>query len=244
MRNWLPLIIPLCLFLSSCTGLQGLHYQADKQAKQYKRAVENAMVPNEDKISRDLISIKRDNKDLVWKVIDGEEHLLVVTWKKDVSYYEPHLNGTYNTGDYPIWVTTAPELAERMEKVKPRHRDLRLKQLLGLPPNNEYNYFVEFWVKPENLFRPCPDQGIADTQCELGFPQGTHHEHEAWINRYRLDSYYALDLYHKYPWTQLGYTYDWNPRNKSHVGLSEFVIAAKSDIVVNAIHETHAYLDK
>ena len=48
----------------------------------------------------------------------------------------------------------------------------------------------------------------------------------------------------KYPWTQLGYTYDWNPENKSHVGLSEFVIGENKNIVIKAIYSTNDYLEK
>lgn len=36
--------------------------------------------------------------------------------------------------------------------------------------------------------------------------------------------------------------YDWNPENKSHVGLSEFVIGANKKIVVKGIYKTDDYL--
>lgn len=36
-------------------------------------------------------------------------------------------------------------------------------------------------------------------------------------------------LYAKYPWMELGYTYDWNTENPTHVGMSEFVIDVKKD---------------
>ena len=119
---------------------------------------------------------------------------------------------------------------------------MRLKQLLGLPPNAIYSYFVEFWVKPEDLFRPCPDNEITDNQCDVCFPQNTEASYKNWINENRVSRYYGCKIDEKYPWTQLGYTYDWNPRNKSHVGLSEFVIGANKNIVVNAIYTTEEYL--
>lgn len=37
---------------------------------------------------------------------------------------------------------------------------MRLKQLLGLPPTATNSYFVKFWVRPNDLFRPCPDKEI------------------------------------------------------------------------------------
>ena len=162
-----------------------------------------------------------------------------------MSFYEPYLSPDstfFNTKGYPIWITTAPELLQRMKETKPKNVDHRLKQLLGLPPTSEYSHFVEFWVRPQDLFRPCPDQEISDNRCDTYFPAGTDSLHIDWINGYRINSYYQRELYEKYPWTQLGYTYDWSPRNKSHVGLSEFVIGTDRDIVVKAIYTTEEYL--
>lgn len=129
-----------------------------------------------------------------------------------------------------------------MKNEKYKVADHRLIQLLGLPPNSVYRYFVEFWVKPEDLFRPCPDQEITDSRCDICFPANADSAHVAWINSNRISRYYQCELNHQYPWTQLGYTYDWNPKNKTHFGLSEFVIAAHRKIRVNAIYRTEDYL--
>ena len=32
-----------------------------------------------------------------------------------------------------------------------------------------------------------------------------------------------------YPWTQLGYTYDWHPANTSAIGLSEYVLMQNAE---------------
>jgi hypothetical protein len=63
-----------------------------------------------------------------------------------------------------------------------------------------------------------------------------------WFNQSRIDRYYSTGLYNQYPWTQLGYTYDWNPKNKSHRGLSEFVIGKNKTIYVNKVYTTEEYL--
>ncbi|HEY9747570.1 MAG TPA: hypothetical protein V6C63_02635, partial [Allocoleopsis sp.] len=53
-----------------------------------------------------------------------------------------------------------------------------------------------------------------------------------------------------YPWTQLGYTYDWGnqadwqglePHRPAHVGLSEFVIRQGSVVTVRSTQSTEAY---
>ena len=220
--------------------------KTEPQYKLYEHSITDAMSPDSSKIFDQLVEIDSENTNLVWKEIEGKNYVLTVSWKQNVSYYRPYLDSAfYNTGAYPIWISTAPELYNRMHNPADKYSDinLRLKQLLGLPPNSEYSYFVEFWVNPEDLFRPSPDPEITDGVCELCFPSGTDSTHINWINENRISRYYSCDLYDKYPWTQLGYTYDWNPKNKSHVGLSEFVIRENANIVVKAIYTTEEYLN-
>ena len=200
----------------------------------------NSIRPDSSKIFNNLVEINYSNKRLIRKTINGEEYILVCTWKQNVSFYQK--DTIFNTGSYNIWVTTAPELRERIKLESPKDTNLRLLQLLGLPPTSTYSYFVEFLVRPVDLFRPCPDKEIEDGSCGLCFPEGTPQSHINWINENRISRYYQCDLYNQYPWGQLGYTYDWNPKNKSHVGLSEFIITTGATIYVNKIVTTSEYL--
>ena len=206
----------------------------------YKLSIINSIYPDSSEICTKLVQINDSNKTLIRKNINGEEYILVCTWKQNVSFYQK--DTVFNTGTYPIWVTTAPELKNRIKKESPKDVNLRLIQLLGLPPTAQYSYFVEFWVRPVDLFRPCPDKEITDGKCDLCFPEGTDPEHIKWINENRISRYYQCDLYYQYPWGQLGYTYDWNPKNKSHFGLSEFIIGANKTIYINRIVTTLEYL--
>ena len=206
----------------------------------YKLSIINSIYPESSEICTNLVQINDSNKTLIRKNINGEEYILVCTWKQNVSFYQK--DTIFNTGTYPIWVTTAPELKNRIKKDSPKDVNLRLIQLLGLPPTAQYSYFVEFWVRPVDLFRPCPDKEITDGKCDLCFPEGTDPEHIKWINENRISRYYQCDLYYQYPWGQLGYTYDWNPKNKSHFGLSEFIIGANKTIYINRIVTTLEYL--
>jgi hypothetical protein len=146
---------------------------------------------------------------------------------------------------YDSWVTVVPEIKNYFGGAVPQ--PLRIAQLLGLPPEaavaggpNEYKYLLEMWVSPQDLFRPCPDSEISDTACETGFPTdafrtldannkvrvtagpgyGVFKTYSSWFNSQAGYSY-TLGSY-PYPWTRLGYTYDWGSSN--HVGLSEFVL--------------------
>lgn len=211
----------------------------------YRQAIRNAIYPESEEVFNQLVPVAKENDKLVWKTIDNEDYVLVVSWKQNITYYKTYLDSAfYNTGSYNIWVTTAPELYQRIKNEEPKDLNRRLIQLLGLPPNATYSYFVEFWVKPGDLFRPCPDKEITDGKCDTCFPEKTDSTHIAWINENRISRYYQRELYNQYPWTQLGYTYDWNPANKTHVGLSEFVIGKNCKIKVNAIYGTQEYFSK
>ncbi len=248
MKHFNKIILLILIFtiaLSSCISVRNT--PAKRIGQLYESSIADAAYPAADEVVNNLTPISKENPKLQWKTIEGKEYLLVATWtsEKSTGYYPK--TGIYNTKAYPIWVTAIPDLKERCDALKvekSKDASLRIKQLLGLPATADKTFFIEFWVQPSDLFRPCPDKETNDETCNLCFPQSTSDDakvHEAWVNQLRLDSYYNCKG-DKYPWTQLGYTYDWHPRNKSHVGISEFVIKANSDIYVNKIENTNTYL--
>lgn len=153
--------------------------------------------------------------------------------------------GECPTYKYDSWVTVAPEIKNYFGITVPQ--PLRIAQLLGLPPEyavpgdpKEAKYMLELWVSPQDLFRPCPDTEISDTVCETSFPSdsfrmldlnntvrategtdyGVFKTYSSWFNN-RTRNVYSTGS-SPYPWTRLGYTYDWGSSN--HTGLSEFVV--------------------
>ena len=166
------------------------------------------------------------------------EHVLVLTWKANDSIYKLYLDSAYfDTGSRDTWVTVVPYLHDKMNALKFSNQNLRLEQLLGLPPNSGYKHFVEIWVKPEDLFRPCADSEIDDYACDLSFPSDADSTHINWFNE-------TIGYNKDYPWTRLGYTYDWKKtKNGVKNGLSEFIIRKNSNVVINAIYETKNYLE-
>lgn len=236
----LTIALATLLVLGAC---QTSNYLTDKPSNYpelYRNAVKDAMYPETDEADNHLVAITSENKNIIRKTINGEEYILVVTWKTQSFYPD---SGKYNTAKYPIWVTTSPELLDRMGKEKYTNMEKRLKQLLGLPPLYDYKLFVEFWVRPQDLFRPCPDKEITDSQCNTCFTKADSADmnYVNWVNTTRLDRYYQCKLYDQYPWTSLGYTYDWNPKNKTHIGLSEFVIGENKNIYVKKIYTNEEY---
>jgi hypothetical protein len=216
----------------------------------YKQALTDSAQLNASKRSFSLTSISDNNPGLIWKNIDGERYVLVSSWKADAKFYKNDpKTGFYNTGKYPIWVTAAPDLQQRLagEKRKfknPKPLEKRLRQMLGLPPNAVKKVFVEFWVRPQDLVRPCVDTEVTDNSCELFIPKGSNPDcnNLRWLIDQTRASFADSTLYQRYPFTQLGYTYDWSRRNKRHIGLSEFVIGENKNIVVEAVYETAEYV--
>jgi hypothetical protein len=237
----------LLVFLVSACGPKLLvkPYQAEKTAVHYKKSIEDASQPTAKKIDHKLFAITKDNTKLIWKEINGEGYILVSSWKYDTTYYKNDpKTGFYNTGKYTNWVTVSPELKNLCNKKgfgRKVGMDLRLKQLLGMPPTTEKKYFVEFWVRPQDLYRPCPDPEVSDLDCELAFPDGVSEEHKAEIEELRKNSYSNATWDKNYPWTQLGYTYDWNPAKPKNIGLSEFVIGKNKNVVVAGFYSTASY---
>ena len=68
-------------------------------------------------------------------------------------------------------------------------------------------------------------------------PDNASAEYVQWYNGNILSSYFSEK---KYPWTRLGYTYDWgNPL--SEIGLSEYVIKKDAEVIVERIASTEDY---
>jgi len=82
---------------------------------------------------------------------------------------------------------------------------------------------------------------VSDHEAELVFPVShqfvtVSDTHQQWFHDPKQKTYGADG----YPWTRLGYTYDWgNP--KSEIGLSEFVIRAGATVTIHAVSDTVNY---
>jgi hypothetical protein len=192
----------------------------------YQDAVLDAMVVTPEEVVDTLTPISVANPDLLWE----NDRVLVVTWTRYGDSYP--VGNTTVTWWGDTWVTVVPELKDHIEEsnITPDLLTLRVEQLLGLPNGSSNSWFVELWVNPDDLFRPSPDPEINDTVAMLNFPENVSIEYKAWFNEMIISQYFQEK---KYPWTRLGYTYDWgNP--ETEVGISEFVIRKNSEVVVHS----------
>ena len=202
------------------------------------QAITDAMNPTPEKIVDDLVAIVASNPRLVWRDIDGTSHVLMTTLTGNTTYYEGSIGRAYDTGTHDIWVTAVPELHDHCVRPDFARGDLamRLRQILGLTPTAAVTAFVELWVTPAQMFRPAPDNEVTDTTAGLTMPPATEGWYRLWFNTTRAAQYFqsTVPKHDAYPWTQLGYTYDWgNPGHPQ--GVSEFVIKNHSTVVVRAI---------
>jgi hypothetical protein len=194
----------------------------------YRAAVEDAAVVDADEVVDDLVAIRPGADDIVE---DAEGRVLMVTWT-DWDGYDGKEDQAMELG-VEVWATAAPHLQQtcRTWGLDGDALTGRLEQRLGLPPGGAKDRVVELWVAPEAMFRPSPDPAIDDASADLEFPADASQDHIAWIEALRAASYGDDG----YPWTQLGYTYDWAPGATSEVGDSEFVVRAGSEVVVASV---------
>ncbi|MBD0328319.1 MAG: hypothetical protein ICV68_18010 [Pyrinomonadaceae bacterium] len=230
---------------------------------EYRAAVEDAAIVDPEEAFNTLVSISPDNPWLVWN--EDKTKVLVVTWKSQNSYdrFIKPLTNSSKDESRVIWVTASPQVKTLCQEYLQKHPNateadlkLRLKQYLGLAPDWQYDVFVEMWVSPQDLFRPCVDPQIDDQQCNLVFDGATPDKIEGITPGSGIQNYRAFykDLYFKsirpdhlsqeftvqQPWTGLGYTYDWGNPN-SPLGASEFILIPGAAYTVQQAEPTLKY---
>lgn len=234
--------------------------------EEYWAAVNDAREPEPNEIFRHLTAITPSNENLVW---DDKGRILAITWSGWSGYNED----TPSILTQDVWVTVVPDLQNFCKEYTQTDEiplAARLNQLLGLPPEeNNTRRVVELWVHPQYLFRPSPDPDITDHEAEISFRPWSAFtsvsvEYQKWFSTQYTESFFlngrpfVPDLVAPsgpipYPWTQLGYTYDWgnaadwdaiDPDRPDEVGLSEFIIRQHSPILVGQTPTAEEYCSK
>ncbi len=238
-RTWLVWIVPF-VFLSCVMN----------QATQFDQAVDDAAVVEPKDVYDKLVVVTPENEDLVWN--DDKTKLLVVMWKSRGSYIDFYKGKTATdpSENYVTWVTTAPQVKnfakaylKKFPLASKAEMDLRLKQYLGLKPEWNYDVFVEMWVDPKDLFRPCTDPEIDDSVCNIKFANT-----EPRVPGIKCYSCFYKNLYFEdfrnrpgIPWTGMGYTYDWGNR-EAPFGASEFVLLPGAAYEIVRVVKTMDYI--
>jgi hypothetical protein len=193
--------------------------------------IEDAKQPELNEVVNNLLVLSPDNPKIKWRNNNGKIEYLMSTWKYTANPTGDWPVGTTKLIKYQTWFTAVPEVKEFCQQFQladaqvPDNIELslRLQQYLGLILNKYANktHFVEMWVKGEDLIRPCIDPEINDSSCNV-FPVPVP-DSSSLVKAIYTNSYSNASLEY-YPWTGLGYTYDWGNPQTPHAGASEFII--------------------
>lgn len=160
------------------------------------------------------------------------------------------------------WVTLVPEVRDSCDGWEDEDVTMRLRQLLGLRPADVKTTFVEMTVPADSMFRPtvdpsvttrwpCPEDQRGSGSCGLTFPAGVDTAHITWMAKQMLSSWTVPNGYPGsgagegqaglgYPWTRLGYTYNWHPGSPRY-GASEYLVRRGTPVTVTSVTPVAAY---
>lgn len=222
----------LVLFVVS-TAFWIISSRQDTPQNLYTAAVADAITVDTEEIES-LVELTRDNPMTTW---DEQGRVLLLSWHRHPERYTAGEEITLTNGS--IWTFTDKEIAAWYEQNKSgvTDWDLRLKQLIGLPPDAGYTHVSGFFVKPENVLRPAYITDITE-QMQTAFPDNTDPAFLEWFEENSTYSYEES----AYPWTRLGYTYDWAD-NGTEYGLTEFLIEENAPVEVAFTKTTTEFID-
>lgn len=119
----------------------------------------------------------------------------------------------------------------------------RLSQLLGIDKFPEHIYLCEFDVKLDKnkIFRPAYQPDITKDDIKTCLNNGKWYLDTKYFENWNKTSYSnikhlepiqwlaSLQQSKEYPWTRMGYTYDWG--DSDHVGVSEFILVPNTELL-------------
>lgn len=213
-RRFIPaLMIPPLLVLAGCDTAQ------PDMGQLWQSAVADAVFSGDDEVM-ELVTLTPNDPEVIWD--ETGKRVLLLTWH---DYDDPCTPGSrMPSGIGDIWATSLGEMAAWYGE---HHRgvtdwSLRFAQLLGVHADEGYTRFTGFWVSPEDVIRPAYVTDVT-AQMENGYDKLPEGPYKDWFDQNILWSYFESD----YPWTRLGYTYDWSG-GASEYGLTEFLISDSS----------------
>ncbi|GEM_PF-799082 len=200
----------------------------------YAAAVEDAKTIEPEEILP-VVSVAENSPDVTW---NEEGKVLMLSMHKYPDSYPEGTSVILKWGE--VWTFTDKEIKAwyRANKEGVSNWPLRFKQLIGLPLDSSYTHVSGFWVSPENLIRPAYEPDISKSVMTDHFAIQPSPAFLSWFEGNMKWSYEES----AYPWTRLGYTYDWAYNGKEY-GLSEFLIQKDAQVDVAFTYTIDAFLD-
>ena len=227
------LIIYSLFSLTACENPSTEGHKTNEEL--YAAAVIDSMVIDDDEILP-LVNISREDENVSWH---GDK-VLVSFMHKYPSSYPIGEDITLQWGN--VWCVSATEMDNWVKTNGQGVTDwsLRLHQLLGMPTSKNYTSVTALWVDAELLHRPAnvtdPNSPMQKTYQPTGDAEFDS-MYKAWFNDNIIWSYFDS----AYPWTRLGYTYDWAD-NGTEYGLSEFLIFSGASATVAYTYSLEDYI--
>lgn len=237
LQKKISLSLSLVLILVTMGGTWGITYlnvqpeevsavsaePAETVQMQYDDAVKDSMTVEENEILP-LVSLE---KGAPYAKYDEEGRVLLVNFNKYPESYPEGQDVALSWGN--IWAFNVAELADWYADHGKEVTDwpTRIRQLLGLAPDNDYTHFTAMWVEPEDVERPAYVQDTGTVEMTDYLTENVDEDFREWFDDNIIWCYFDG----AYPWTRLGYTYDWADNGEEY-GLSEFLVKEDSRVKV------------
>lgn len=230
MKKFIKAIFAIFIILAALSGCR--NKDRDLNAL-YEAAVRDAAFADGDEILP-LVSLTESDEMTTWQ--DGK--VLLLTWHNYPDSYPEGENVTVQWGY--VWTFTDKEIASYGNELrKADDPEMRLKQLVAFAPDSEHSTVTGFWVNPENVKRPAYQSDPTVGNMTNAFGENIGEEFKSWFDGNILWSYY----YGGYPWTRLGYTYDWAD-NGTEYGLTEFIVENGTEVTVEFTETTEDFIER
>jgi hypothetical protein len=181
------------------------------------------------------------------------------SYRKELATVDPNAEAvevvTFRSTEFPLDKRTSylwSGLRDEVRKACAGAADpaRRLQQVLGLPPIRADNYVVvEFTVAGADLIRPCFGKGsLQGATCAFELPDppadgASADVLKAEYNKLRFMADHMWNSYRAgftvagasrpgYPFTGMGWSFDWGDHSKGNFGVSEFMISKDAAIKI------------
>ena len=186
---------------------------------------------------RPLVNLNKDDKRTIWN--DNGE-VLLFTLHHNLESYAVGKSGAVEGEE--IWLYSTKEMRDwyMLNKMNTFDRTIRLKQLLGKDYNSKDTYVSTLWINPNKVYRPAFVNDV-NKDMQTSFDDTVSSWFKEWFRKSEIYSYET----NKYPWTRLGYSFDWGS-DSDRYGLSEFISFNGSQFTVDktlTIEHFYSYLE-
>ena len=186
---------------------------------------------------RPLVNLNKNDERTKW---NDKGEVLLFTLHQGLDKYQDGKGGVVEGNE--IWLYSTKEMRDwyMLNKMNTFERTLRLKQLLGKDYNSKDTFVSTLWINPSNVSRPAFISDV-NKPMQTSFSEAETPEFKEWFRNKEGFCYET----HKYPWTRLGYSFDWGS-DSDRYGMSEFVAFNGASYTVDKtlnIENFYSYLE-